>query len=192
MNILKVSLFMLNIINLLNSCNSLNIKMCVNNNNNNNYNLQIKKLKNGGNNNLILLNHVITSEWCKNWIYEMTLYKKDEKNEYPQFMYSDMMSMRIYCETNQNNNYFYIGYVPTNIDAMNGPLYIGAFKLIEGKRIFNIEKIIQNPNNDIDKVSVLDFRNDLYELAKQTNCIMNIKTLKNYSDNRYWFDFLLY
>lgn len=189
-NILVFILF-----NLFSLYNSLNIKMCINNNNNNNnYNLPIQKLENGDHNNLILLNNEITSEWCKNWIYEMSLYKKDEDTDYQPFMYSDIMSMRIYCETNKEDNFFYIGYVPTNVDTMNGPLYIGAFQLIQGKRIFNFEKIIQNPSNswaDI-STSVIDFRNDLYELGKQTNCIINIKPLKNFSNDRYWLDFNLF
>jgi hypothetical protein len=180
--------------NLFSLYNSLNIKMCINNNNNNNYNLPIRRLENGDHNNLILLNNEITSEWCKNWIYEMSLYKKDEEIDYPQFMISDIMSMRIYCETNKEDNFFYIGYVPTNVDTMNGPLYIGAFQLIQGKRIFNFEKIIQNPSNSCVDIStsVIDFRNDLYELGKQTNCIINIKPLKNFSNDRYWLDFNLF
>lgn len=187
-NILVFILF-----NLFSLYNSLNIKMCINNNNNNNnYNLPIRRLENGDHNNLILLNNEITSEWCKNWIYEMSLYKKDEDIDYPQFMISDIMSMRIYCETNKKDNFFYIGYVPTNVNTMNGPLYIGAFQLIQGKRIFNFEKIIQNPNNKLLETSVIDFKNDLYDLGKLTNCIMNIKPLHNFSDNRYWLDFNLF
>ena len=188
-NILLFILF-----NLFSLYNSLNIKMCINNNNNNNYNIPIQKLENGDHNNLVLLNNGMTSEWCKNWIYEMSLYKKDEDTDYQPFMYSDIMSMRIYCETNKADNFFYIGYVPINVDTINGPLYIGAFQLIEGKRIFNIEKIIQNPSNsfsDID-ISVIDFRNDLYELGEQSNSILNIKPLKNFSNNRYWLDFNLF
>ena len=94
------NIFVFILFNLFSLYNSLNIKMCINNNNNNNYNLPIKRLENGDHNNLILLNNEITSEWCKNWIYEMSLYKKDEDIDYPQFMISDIMSMRIYCETN--------------------------------------------------------------------------------------------
>ena len=187
-NILLYILF-----NLFSLYNSLNIKMCINNNNNNNnYNLPIRRLENGDNNNLILLNNEITAEWCKNWIHEMTLYKKEDDEDYPQFMYSDIMSMRIYCETNKADNYFYVGYIPTNVNTVNGPTYIGAFQLIQGKRIFNIEKIIQNPGNKFSDTSVIDFRNDLCELGKLTNCIMNIKPLKNFSDNRYWLDFNLF
>ena len=177
--------------NLFSLYNSLNIKMCINNNNNN---LPIKTLENGEHNNLILLNNEITSEWCKNWIYEMSLYKNDEDIDSPQFMISDIMSMRIYCETNKEYNFFYIGYIPTNIDTMNGPLYIGAFQFIQDKRIINFEKIIQNPNNNCHDIcsSVIDFRNDLYEFVKQSNCIINIKPLKNFSNDRYWLDFNLF
>jgi len=185
---------------LFNLYNSLNIRMCINNNNNynnnnnnkNNYNLPIKKLQNGEHVNLILLNNVITSEWCKNWIYDMSLYKKNEDCEYPQFMFTDMMSMRIYCETNKDDNFFYVGYIPKNINTINGPLYIGAFKLIEGKRIFNIENIIQNPSNTYSDITINDFRNDLYHLGAQSNCIMNITPLKNFSNSRYWLDFRLF
>lgn len=188
-NILVFILF-----NLFSLYNSLNIRMSINNDNNNNYNLPIKKLEDGDHNNLVLLNNGITCEWCKNWIYEMSLYKKNEDADYPPFMYNDIMSMRIYCETNKADNFFYIAYVPINVDTMNGPLYIGAFQLIEGKRIFNIEKIIQNPSNTFSDISttVIDFRNDLYDLGKQTNCIVNIKPLKNFSNDRYWLDFNLF
>ena len=175
------------IINLFSKITSLNIKMTMSNNNNN-YNLPVKRLENGEHNNLILLNNEITSEWCKNWLYDMTLYKKD----YPQYMYTDIMSMRIYCETNKDENFFYVAYVPTNVDTIKGPLYIGAFQLIECKRIFNIERIIQNPSNKFLKTSVIDFKNDLQELGKITDSIMNIKPLKNFSDNRYWLDFNLF
>lgn len=185
-NILVFILF-----NLFSLFTSMNIKMSMNNNNNN-YNLPIRRLENGDNNNLILLNNEITAEWCKNWIHEMTLYKKEDDEDYPQFMYSDIMSMRIYCETNKADNYFYVGYIPTNVNTVNGPTYIGAFQLIQGKRIFNIEKIIQNPGNKFSDTSVIDFRNDLCELGNLTNCIMNIKPLKNFSDNRYWLDFNLF
>ena len=185
-NILVLILF-----NLFSLYYSINIKMCINNNN---YNLPIRRLENGDHNNLILLNNEITSEWCKNWIYEMTLYKKNEDIDYPQFMISDIMSMRIYCETNKEDNFFYIGYVPTNVNTVSGPLYIGAFQLIQGKRIFNFEKIIQNPSNSYGDMStsVIDFRNDLYELGKETYCIINIKPLKNFSNDRYWLDFNLF
>ena len=187
----KLLVFLFNLFNLY---YSLNIRMSINNNNNNNYNLPIKKLENGDYSNLILLNNIITAEWCKNWIYEMSSFEKDEANDYPQFMFSDIMSMRIYCETNKEDNFFYVGYFPKNVESSNGPLYIGAFQLVQGKRIFNFEKIIQNPYNTYsDKsISVINFRNDLYYVGKDTSCFINIKPLKNFSNNRYWLDFNLF
>lgn len=169
--------------------NSLNIKMCINNNNNN-YNLPIKKLENGDNNHLILLNNVITSQWCKNWINDIVTNVDTE--EYPQFMVSDIMSMRMYCELNNESNYFYIGYTPSSINTRNGPIYIGAFRLIPEKRIFSIDQLIQNPNNDFNKPNILDFKKDLDSLAISTDCKMDIINLKNYSQNRYWLDFNLF
>lgn len=185
-------IFMILTIYFSNLITCINIKMCINNNNNNN--LPNRLLEIGDNNNLILLNSQITSEWCKNWLYEMSLYKKNDNIDYPQYMISDIMSMRIYCETNKKDNFFYIGYVPKNINTINGPLYIGAFKLIEDKRIYNFEKIIQNPSNSRSDIStsVIDFRNDLYDFVKETNYIMNIGALKNFSNNRYWLDFTLF
>ena len=169
---------------------SLNIKMSINNdNNNNNYNLPIKKLENGESKHLVLLNYEITSEWCKNWLYEMSLYMKEGDSEHPQFMFSDIMNMRIYCELNKEDQNIYIGFLSLNPDTKNEPLYIGAFKSIKGKRIINIERIIQNPKNTLEYASVIDFRNALYELGEDSYCNINIESLKNFSNDRYWFEF---
>ena len=139
---------------------------------------------------LKLLNSLSTVEWTRNWIYDMVNYQ----NTFPQFMYRDMFAMRDFAINNTSQNYFYIGYFPTDIRLIQGPYYIGAFELKPQNREFHTMLIIQNPNymieSEFDERKMIKYKRELVNLTKDSMVFFKFAQLKNASNKRYFYSWL--
>ena len=135
-------------------------------------------------NQITLLNSVVTQEWAKKWIYDMV---QEQNNVYQQYMYKDMFLIREYCDKNNKNKDFYIGFFPTIRKCNYGPYYIGAFKLNPLTKIFSCKHIIQNPNYiDDEKTFFIEFKINVKIVSKKAGATFDFTELKNLENKRYY------
>tara|TARA_Y100000591_G_C21810741_1_gene687730 strand:+ start:451 stop:1284 length:834 start_codon:yes stop_codon:yes gene_type:complete len=139
---------------------------------------------------LKLLTSISAIQWARTWIYEMV----NVENFFPTFMFQDMYRMRDFGEINQNKNFFYIGYFPTDVNLKKGPFYIGAFQLIPQNRTFSTHLIIQNPfhclDNKYDYDKIINFKKELEAMTNDANVVFKFTKLQNNNDQRYYYSWL--
>jgi len=139
---------------------------------------------------LKLLTSISAIQWARTWIYEMV----NVENFFPTFMFQDMYRMRDFGEINQNKNFFYIGYFPTDVNLKKGPFYIGAFQLIPQNRTFSTHLIIQNPyfclDNKYDYDKIINFKKEVEAMTNDANVLFKFTNLQNNNDQRYYYSWL--
>lgn len=131
-----------------------------------------------------------TINWVKYWIDDMV--KSEER--YPIFMYKDMFLMRDYALKNTSKNYVYIAYFPSNIRSVHGAHYIAAAEIIPKTHEFQIQIIVQNPNymieHDYDEKKLINFKNQLITLCRNSDVFFEFKNLKDCNNIRYYYSWL--
>ena len=139
---------------------------------------------------LKLLTSISAIQWARTWIYEMV----HAEDSFPKFMFQDMYRMRDFGEKNDEKQFFYIGYFPTDINLKKGPFYIGAFELIPHNRTFSTHLIIQNPyfclDNKYDYDKIINFKKELEAMANDAKVLFKFTNLQNNDDQRYYYSWL--
>ena len=139
---------------------------------------------------LKLIKSTETMEWSKTWIYSMV----NSGVRYPQFMYQDMFLMRDYAVKNNSKKYLYISYFPSTIRSVHGPHYIVAVEIVPKKREFQVQLIVQNPNymieSEYDEKKIVDFKNQLIALSRDSDVFFEFSQLKDISNPRYYYSWL--
>ena len=145
----------------------------------------------GEDTNLQILTNGGAIAYSKKWIYDMIKFSWG----YPKFMYIDMYNMRDFALENKTKNYLYLGYYPPDMETgKHGPYYVVALEVVAAKKELHVCNIIQNPNymieNEKDTHRIMEFKQEISDMAANSYVFLKIERLKKSSNERYYFSWL--
>ena len=105
----------------------------------------------GGSSELKLLTHLNAEGWSSSWLKYIS---EESTPFFDEHYYRDYLNMLSVAPSYTSNDYFYLGFYPDGLINNNGPKYIGVFKLLHKKRIFNTIMIIEDAGRAYTTVGV--------------------------------------
>ena len=137
----------------------------------------------GGSSELKLLTHLNAEGWSSSWLKYIS---EESTPFFDEHYYRDYLNMLSVAPSYTSNDYFYLGFYPDGLINNNGPKYIGVFKLLHKKRIFNTIMIIESPYYTEDDSNLINFKYILNHMTDASYVFFKFNDLKRPEQMRYY------
>ena len=139
-----------------------------------------------GNSELKLLTHLNAEGWANSWLLHIA---RENTPFFPENYYRDYLNMLSVASSYTSKEYFYLGFYPDGLRNNNGPKYIGAFKLLHNKRIFETIMLMESPYY-IDESYLINFKYILKNMTDSSHVFFKFDKLKRPEQMRYYLEWV--
>jgi hypothetical protein len=137
----------------------------------------------GGSPELKLLTHLNAESWANAWLMHIS---HETTPFFDEHYYRDYLNMLCVSSGYTSKEYFYLGFYPEEMRNIEGPKYIGVFKLLHKQRIFDTVIIIENPYYIDDPSHLINFKYILMHTTDASHIFFKFNGLKRPDQMRYY------